>query len=92
MFGFHIGNAYLCSVINTGSMRKYILIFWSLGLLAIGANPLFAQHRADRQNLENEKSFSMIVLGDPQTYNQYDINHPIFEFCTIDSKCFTSVR
>ncbi|HAY18415.1 MAG TPA: serine/threonine protein phosphatase, partial [Rikenellaceae bacterium] len=63
-------------------MRKYIFIFLSLGLLAVGANPLFAQHRADRQNLENEDSFSMIVLGDPQTYNKYDINQPIFELCT----------
>ena len=82
MFGLHIGNVYLCSVINTESMRKYIFIFLSLGLLAVGANPLFAQHRADRQNLENEDSFSMIVLGDPQTYNKYDINQPIFELCT----------
>lgn len=63
-------------------MRKHIFAFLSLGLLAVGANPLFAQHRADRQNLENEDSFSMIVLGDPQTYNKYDINQPIFELCT----------
>ena len=77
-----LGNFYLCNVINTDSMRKHIFIFLSLALLAVAANPLFAQHRADRQNLENEESFSMIVLGDPQTYNKYDINQPIFELCT----------
>ncbi len=81
-FGLHYENNYLCNVINTDSMRKHIFAFLSLGLLAVGANPLFAQHRADRQNLENEDSFSMIVLGDPQTYNKYDINQPIFELCT----------
>lgn len=41
-----------------------------------------AQDRADQQKLEDENSFSMIVLGDPQGYNKYDINQPIFELCT----------
>lgn len=41
-----------------------------------------AQHRADMQHLENEDSFSMIVLGDPQGYIKYDINQPLFDLCT----------
>lgn len=41
-----------------------------------------AQHRADRQNLDDENSFSMIVLGDPQGYTKYDINQPLFDLCT----------
>ncbi len=44
--------------------------------------PLYAQHRADRQSLTDEKSFSMILLGDPQGYTKYDINQPLFELCT----------
>ena len=47
--------------------------------LCVTAN---AQNRADRQNLENPESFSMIVLGDPQGYEKYDINQPLFELCT----------
>lgn len=42
---------------------------------------VFAQKRADRQNLENKESFSMIVLGDPQSYSKYDINQPVFDLC-----------
>ncbi|MDE5646720.1 MAG: metallophosphoesterase [Muribaculaceae bacterium] len=42
----------------------------------------FAQHRADQQHLEDENSFSMIVLGDPQGYIKYDINQPLFDLCT----------
>lgn len=41
-----------------------------------------AQHRADRQHLTDENSFSMIILGDPQGYTKYDINQPILELCT----------
>lgn len=41
-----------------------------------------AQDRADRQQLEDSCSFSMIVLGDPQGYIKYDINQPIFDLCT----------
>ena len=41
-----------------------------------------AQNRADRLKLNNEDSFSMILLGDPQGYVKYDINQPIFEICT----------
>ena len=44
--------------------------------------PLMAQHRADQQQLQDPKSFSMILLGDPQGYTKYDINQPLFELCT----------
>lgn len=46
------------------------------------AFPASAQHRADRQSLENPESFSMILLGDPQGYIKYDINQPLFELQT----------
>lgn len=60
-------------------MRKVgIVVAAIVGLYAV-AN---AQHRADMQHLENNDSFSMIVLGDPQGYTKYDINQPIFDLCT----------
>ena len=40
------------------------------------------QKRADRQQLTDEQSFSMILLGDPQGYIKYDINQPLFDLCT----------
>lgn len=43
----------------------------------------FAQHRADRQSLDDPASFSMILLGDPQGYIKYDINQPLFELQTV---------
>lgn len=54
-------------------------------LLLMGAMALtgFAQHRADRQQLDNPESFSMILLGDPQGYIKYDINQPLFELQTV---------
>jgi hypothetical protein len=43
-------------------MKKYLLA--GLGA-CLALMPLTAQHRADRQKLYNENSFSMILLGDP---------------------------
>jgi hypothetical protein len=43
---------------------------------------LQAQHRADRQQLDDPKSFTLIVMGDPQGYVKYDINQPLFELTT----------
>ena len=40
-----------------------------------------AQDRADRQELTDPDSFTMILLGDPQGYTKYDIN-----------RCSTSAR
>ncbi len=58
---------------------KYAVLM--LGLCAVSVS-VFAQARADRQTLSDPKSFSMILLGDPQTYHKYDLNQPIFELCT----------
>lgn len=48
------------------NMRKHLQFLLAACLLASGAYSVHAQNRADRQNLENEDSFSMIILGDPQ--------------------------
>ncbi|MBP5505687.1 MAG: metallophosphoesterase [Bacteroidales bacterium] len=42
-----------------------------------------AQDRADRQQLTDPASSSMILFGDPQGYVKYDINQPIFELTTL---------
>ncbi len=57
-------------------MKKFALI---LGILC--CMTAAAQHRADRQSLSDEDSFSMILLGDPQGYIKYDINQPLFDLC-----------
>ena len=59
--------------------QKSVIILAVTVLSTLGA---YAQHRADRQSLENPESFSMILLGDPQGYIKYDINQPLFELCT----------
>ena len=41
-----------------------------------------AQDRADRQELTDPDSFTMILLGDPQGYTKNDINQPLFDLCT----------
>ncbi len=48
----------------------------------VGVQAAQAQNRADRQSLSDPQSFSLILLGDPQTYHKYDLNQPIFELCT----------
>lgn len=58
---------------------KYLYLIWSAFCFLM---PLSAQDRADQQHLSNEKSFSMILLGDPQGYIKYDINQPLFDLCT----------
>ncbi|WP_353568770.1 metallophosphoesterase, partial [Haloferula sargassicola] len=39
-------------------------------------------HLAEPPELEDPRAFSMIVLGDPQSYEKFDINQPIFELLT----------
>ncbi|MDR1722855.1 MAG: metallophosphoesterase [Tannerella sp.] len=58
--------------------KKIILLSISLILWV----NLIAQHRADQQQLSDSKSFTMILLGDPQGYIKYDINQPILDLCT----------
>ncbi len=55
----------------------------ALLIALLGVLPMFSQHRADRVSLTNDKSFSMVVFGDPQGYTKYDINQPLFELCTV---------
>lgn len=54
----------------------------ALALLALPAFGIHAQDRADRQQLDDPESVSMILLGDPQGYIKYDINQPLFELQT----------
>ena len=59
-------------------MKKYLSLLFITCFLA----PLVAQDRADRQYLQDPKSFSMILLGDPQGYTKFDMNQPLFDLCT----------
>lgn len=63
-------------------MTAYLKTLGALVVAAAMAIPSPAQNRADRQSLENNDSFSMILLGDPQGYIKYDINQPLFELQT----------
>lgn len=58
-------------------MKKILLL-----LLFVHSAFMNAQDRADRQSLDNPKSFSIIVMGDPQGYVKYDINQPLLELTT----------
>lgn len=69
----------LSTVVLMKNIKRLILCFEAMLAFSL---PTKAQHRADRQHLEDQNSFSMIVLGDPQGYAKYDINQPIFELCT----------
>ena len=60
-------------------MKKVLLIT----IAAFAAIVSFAQNRADRQNLTDSASSTMILFGDPQSYVKYDINQPIFELTTL---------
>lgn len=70
--------SYISAKIN-GIMKKHILIILALVCAVFSAQ---AQHRADRQNLTDPNSTSVILLGDPQGYMKYDLNQPIFDLVT----------
>lgn len=57
-------------------------LLFSLCIVAFAHCTATAQNRADRQNLTDQNSFTMILLGDPQGYMKYDINQPLLELCT----------
>lgn len=59
-------------------MRKYAFIFL---LLLVSANMIFAQERK-KPALSDEKSFSMIIIPDPQSYTKFDKNQPLFDLMT----------
>lgn len=58
-------------------MLKRILpvLFFSLPWILLGQN-------TEDPHLENNKSFSMILLPDPQNYIKFDTNQPMFELMT----------
>lgn len=60
-------------------MKKHILILLAMLCVCVAS---YAQKRADRQNLSDPKSTTMILLGDPQGYMKYDLNQPIFDLMT----------
>lgn len=51
-------------------------------LFALLCFTAFAQVQPVKVALENEKSFSMILLPDPQSYVKFDVNQPIFDLMT----------
>lgn len=57
-------------------MKRIILIL-VFSVLSVAA--IQAQHRADRQNLTDPASSTMILLGDPQAYVKYDLNQPLLD-------------
>jgi hypothetical protein len=61
------------------NMKRLSLI--SIAIFASLAG--FSQNRADRQQLTDPASSTMILFGDPQGYVKYDINQPIFELTTL---------
>lgn len=68
----HTGNP-LSRLVGKGIMAT---LMCASSILAYG------QQRADRQNLQNDESFMMVVFGDPQGYTKYDINQPLYELST----------
>ena len=60
---------------NIIDMKRFIV----LALALASAVSLSAQHRADRQKLNDPASSTLILLGDPQAYVKYDINQPLLD-------------
>ena len=58
-------------------MKKILPLFFLLATISVAA-----QQRADRQELSDPGSSTMILLGDPQGYIKYDLNQPLFDLCT----------
>ena len=55
---------------------KKLVLYTLLSFLAVSMS---AQHRADRQQLSDPASSSMILMGDPQGYVKYDLNQPLLD-------------
>lgn len=56
-------------------MKNKVILFLS----RIYAFQLQAQVQPMNAVLSNEKSFSMVLLPDPQSYTKFDVNQPFFE-------------
>lgn len=59
-------------------MRKRILALLVLPLMTTG----YAQVRPEQITLTNEKSFSLLVIPDPQSYIKFEANQPILDIMT----------
>lgn len=57
---------------------KFLLLV--TGLLSLTS--IIAQVYPVRPQLSDKNSFSMILLPDPQSYNKFDANQPLFELQT----------
>lgn len=53
-----------------------------LSALVLCANLVQAQKQPVMMELTDPKSFTMVVIPDPQSYNKFDINQPLFELQT----------
>lgn len=63
-------------------MKKLNKIFaWTMGVCLL-TPVVSAQNYPVRAELSDPKSFSIIVLPDPQSYNKFDANQPLFELQT----------
>lgn len=60
-------------------MKKGLLLF-AAGLFNLAA--ITAQVQPVQPKLTDDKSFSMILLPDPQSYTKFDVNQPLFELMT----------
>ena len=58
--------------------KNYLLAF----ILCVQTLFVSAQVYPVRAKLTDEKSFSMILLPDPQSYTKFDANQPLFELQT----------
>lgn len=61
-------------------MRRKLFLF-VITLLCLMT--IHAQIQPVQPKLTNDKSFSMILFPDPQSYNKFDVNQPLFELMTV---------
>lgn len=62
--------------------NKIFMCFIWITAISTGISSLHAQVYPVRPKLSDPNSFSIIVLPDPQSYNKYDANQPLFELQT----------
>lgn len=60
-------------------MIKRVLFFSLLIIVFLGTH---ARDLGKKPRLDNENSFSMVVLPDPQSYTKFAVNQPIFDLMT----------
>lgn len=79
-----------------GNLKKYLCVFcgaisiFSISAAQSGAHEPYVRKHSNPPSvklseppvLDDANSFSMILLGDPQSYIKFDFNQPLFEFMT----------